>query len=196
MNAVHHAAAAAVLLAAGCGNQAASATFDGAVHGLSLQPRDAISAPATVAFTTGSAPVAAIVISDAAGLCTKVSGNFEPKSSLALLIFLADVNPSTGAIEAASGTGTFPVFVVGSGPAPRHFAVASFGANDAVCRQIAADSADALSGSVTLTGNGGGAYAGAYDLTFDSGDRVTGKFQTATCQGLTTYLGRLTHDCG
>ena len=103
---------------------------------------------------------------------------------------------ATGAIEAASGTGTFSVFVVGSGPAPRHFAVASFGANDAVCKEIAADSADALSGSVTLTANGGGAYAGTYDLTFDSGDRVTGKFQTATCQGLTTYLGRLTHDCG
>ncbi|MGZ6143806.1 MAG: hypothetical protein ACXWLM_10735 [Myxococcales bacterium] len=186
----------ATAAAVACGNTSASATFEGTVRGVAMSPKDAVSSPATVGFTSGAAPVAAIVISDAARLCATVSANLEPKSSRALLLFLADVNPSTGAIEAAAGTGRFPIFIVGSGVAPAHFAVASFAANDASCREIAADSAGAVSGSVTLTGNGGGAYEGTYDLAFDGGDHVTGAFHTATCQALATYLGSLTHGCG
>ncbi|MCA1825413.1 MAG: hypothetical protein ABR567_16545 [Myxococcales bacterium] len=196
MNAVHRAAA--ILLAgAACGNDAgAGATFEGSIHGLAMQPKDAISSPATVAFSSGSAPVAAIVIGDVPQLCAKVSANLEPRSSTLLLLFLADVNPVSGAIQPAAGTGSFPVFRIGNGAAPPHFAMASFGANDATCHAIDADSADAVTGSVTLTANGAGAYSGMYDLTFDSGDHVTGSFHTGTCQALSDYLTRFTHDCG
>ena len=179
-----------------CGSNGASATFAGTVHGVTMQPKDAISAKATVAFSSGAAPVAAIVISDLGGLCITVSANLEPKSSRALFLFLADVNSSTGAIEPAAATGVFPVFVVGSGTPPAHFSVASFGANDALCKEITAQAADAVSGSVTLTANGGGAYDGTYDLTFDSGDHVTGAFHTGACDGLTSYLGTASHGCG
>jgi hypothetical protein len=193
---VHRAAVLGLILAA-CGtDQSSGATFTGTVHGVSMVPREAVSSPATVSFSSGSAPVAAIVISDASALCSKFSANQDAKSSSVLVIFLADVNSSSGAIHAAAGTGEFPVFRIGNGVPPPHFAVASFGAKDAVCRIITADSADAVSGSVTLTANGGGAYSGTYDLTFDSGDHVTGSFHSGTCQGLVGYFARVSHDCG
>jgi hypothetical protein len=184
----------ALLLAAACGSDSATATFDGTVRGQAMQPKDAVSSPATVAFTSGSLPVAAIVIGDVPQLCGKVSANVEPKSSRLLLLFLADANTSNGAIQPAAGTGVFPVFTIGSGSPPAHFAVASFGVDDDLCRQV--DSANAISGSVTLGANAGGAYTGIYDLTFDTGDRVSGSFHTTTCQGLPEYFSRLTHGCG
>jgi hypothetical protein len=188
--------AAILMTAAACGGGGASATFTGTVHGQSMRPSDAISSPATVSFASGTVPVAAIIIADAGTLCTKLAANLEPKSSRALILFLADVNGATGTIEAPSGTGTWTIYTVGSGVPPAHFAVATFGVNDASCNQIAAQSAAAVSGSVTLTANGGGAYAGTFDLLFDSGDRVQGAFHTATCQGLATFLASPTHGCG
>jgi len=185
-----------LLLAAACGGTDASATFTGTVHGQSMMPADSISEAATVAFSSGAAPAAVIMIGDAPGLCTTLSANLEPKSSGVLLIFLIDVNTGTGSLEVPSGTGTFSVFVVGSGSPPAHFAVASFGVNDASCVQIAAQSALAVSGSIKLTANSGSSYAGTYDLLFDSGDHVTGSFQTAACQGIATFFASGTHPCG
>ena len=204
MNAVHLlrgapanlAVATALFGALACGTRTATATFQGSVHATSMQPKDAISSVATVGLASGAAPAAAIIISDAGALCSKVSANLEPASSRALILFLADVNPSTGALQAAAGTGVYPIFLLGSGVPPAHFAVATFGANDASCKAIAADSAEAISGSVTLTANGGGEYSGTYDLTFDTGDTVTGAFETVVCQGLVSYLGNLSHGCG
>ena len=188
--------AAILLAAAACGGGGASATFTGTIDGQTMRPTDAISSPATVGFTSGTAPVAAIVIADAGGLCTRLAANLEPKSSRVLVLFLADVNGATGAIQVPSGTATHLLFTVGSGAPPAHFAVASFGVNDASCRQIASQSATAVSGTVTLTGNANGAYAGTYDLVFDSGDQVRGSFHTAACQGLATFLSSNAHGCG
>lgn len=186
----------ALLLAAACGSTGATATFDGTIHGQSIQPKDAVSSPATVAFASGSLPVAVIVIGDVPQLCGKINADVEPKSSHLLLLFLADSNSSSGAIQPAGGTGVFPVFTLGSGSPPPHFSFAEFGVNDDLCRQIDADSAKSVSGSVTLSANGGGAYTGTYDITFDSGDRVTGSFHTTTCQGLPDYFARPSHGCG
>jgi hypothetical protein len=188
---------AALLLAAACGNSpGASATFTGTVRGQPLTPTASISSPATVNFTSGSAPVAAIVLSDAPGLCRLAGQDREAKSSRQLLIYLAEVNGATGSFEVPAGTATYAVFVPGSGNPPAHFAVASFSSVDASCRPIGAQSAAAVAGSVTLSGNSGGAYAGSFDLTFDSGDRVTGAFDTAVCQALATFFARSSHACG
>jgi hypothetical protein len=183
-------------LAAGCGTSASSASVVGTVHGQALTPTDAISATASVALASGTVPAAALIFSDAGALCTKVTANQEPASARALLLFLADADPVTGGITAAAGTGTWSIFIVGSGNPPAHFAVASFGVNDEACHQIAAQSAGAVAGTVTLTRNDSSSYAGSYDLTFDSGDRVTGSFDTAACRGLATFLGSKSHACG
>lgn len=188
--------AAFLTAAAACGNGSGSATFNGTVHGQSMTPKDYISSPATVSFASGTAPVAAIVISDAGAACTRLAANQEPKSSRSLVIFLSDVDRGSGVFGVPSGLATYTVFTVGSGAPPTHFAVASFGVNDASCNQIAAQSATAVAGAVALTGIADGAYAGTYDLSFDSGDRVTGAFNTAVCRALATFLANNTHGCG
>jgi hypothetical protein len=190
-------ALAVLLLAAACsGGGSSSATFNGSVHGQTLTPSQSISSPATVSLASGNAPVAAIMLSDSPSLCGKLGLNQAPQSARVLLIFLSDVNAATGAIQVPAGTATYTVFVVSSGNPSAHFAVASFGVNDSACHQIAAQSAAAISGTVTLTGNAGGTYMGTYDLSFDSGDRVTGSFDTAVCQSVASFLASNTHGCG
>ncbi len=171
-----------------CGNDGATASFVGTVRGESMSPADAISDPATVMFTSGSTAVGAIVLSDAGGLCTRASANRDSKGARVLALYLSDVDAQTGTIGPPKGAAAYPVFTVVS--------VASFAVNDLLCKKIPDKSAAAVSGSVTLTGNADGAYAGTYDLTFDSGDHVTGSFKTATCRGLAAYLAANTHLCG
>ena len=187
---------AAALAAAACGGDGATATFNGTVRGEGMVPADSISDPAAVSFSSGVVPVAAIVISDAGSLCTRLGANREPGSARTLTLFLTDVDAATGALKVPVGTGEFPIFVVGSGTPPPHFAVASFAVNDASCRPVAAKSAAAVAGSVTLTGNANGVYRGTYDLLFEGGDRVTGAFQPAPCRGLSDYLATNAHGCG
>ena len=177
-----------------CGNDGASATFLGTVRGASMFPTDFISSQATVSFASGVVPAAAIVLSDAAALCTDVSANRQPSNSRMLSIFLTDVDAG-GSLRAPKGTATYTIFA-GSGSPPPHFAVASYLVDDESCSEVTARSATAAAGTVTLTGNADGAYAGTYDLTFDSGDRVTGAFHTAICRGLAIYLSRDSHVCG
>jgi hypothetical protein len=184
-----------LLAAAACGN-GGSATFNGTVHGQAMTPRDYISSPATVRFASGTAPAAAIVISDAGTACTMLAANQQPKSSRSLAIYLSDVDQNSGVFGVPSGVGAYTVFTVGSGPPPAHFAVASFRVDDAACNPIAAQSATAVAGTVALTAIADGAYAGTYDLSFDSGDRVTGTFNTAVCRALATFLANNTHGCG
>lgn len=188
--------AVAMLAAAACGGDGASATFNGTVRGEAMTPADAVSTQAAASFASGVTPVAAIAISDAGALCARLGANREPRSARSLLIFLTEVNPATGSFQAPAGTGEFPVFVIGSGNPPPRFAVASFAVSDASCKRIAARSAAAVGGSVTLTGNADGVYTGTYDLLFEGGDRVTGSFHPAPCRGLAGYLASDSHGCG
>lgn len=51
-----------------------------------------------------------------------------------------------------------------------------------------ASSALGNSGTVTLSSVGGGSYSGTFDVTFSTGDHVTGSFDASNCAGFTTYL--------
>jgi hypothetical protein len=67
--------------------------------------------------------------------------------------------------------------------------------DDAACNDLTAQSANAVTGTVTLTANSSSSVSGSYDLTFDSGDHVTGSFHTAACQALATFLAANAHGC-
>jgi hypothetical protein len=189
------AAAALALAACGAGHQ--PATFIGTVKGQAFAPADAQSAPATVSFSVGTAAVAAIVLSDAPGLCAKLTAGTEPRNGKALIFFLTDVNQVslTGAVPDAPATYTVYDFSGGSLP-PAHLAWVSFGVNDSNCVQNSSLSASGKSGSVTLSRLSTGAYAGSFDVTLDSGDHVSGTFDTSACPGLATWLGSSSHACG
>jgi hypothetical protein len=192
---------AAVLLlgaaACGGGSSTASATFSGVVRGQPMKPADAISSPARVSLGAVSADVAAIVLSDAAGVCGKVNANTEPKNGKALIILLADFDPAAFSVTAPAGPATFNVINPNlPGITPSHLAVVTFGVNDSSCTEVPAQSAVATSGSVKVTSVANGAYSGTYTIGFETGEQVSGEFHTANCPGLANYLANTTHSCG
>jgi hypothetical protein len=186
-------AAAAVSFACGGG---VGVSVNGTVKGQSLKPADTVSAPVTVALTGGgTASLAGVVISDVSGLCAKAGSNTTPKSAHILFLGAGDVNPTSFQITAASTTGTYSIYG-GSGAPPAKVAYASFFTFDSGCTQITTQSASATSGTVTLTSVNNGSYSGNFDVTFDSGDHVTGSFSASNCANLNVYFSANTHSCG
>ena len=59
----------AIPLLAACGGGGTGATVTGTIRGDSMKPADAVSSPATVQISTGTAGVAAIVLSSSSGIC-------------------------------------------------------------------------------------------------------------------------------
>jgi hypothetical protein len=186
-----------LLCALGCGSGSVGGSFNGVVRGQPMKPADAISSPARVSLGPISADVGAVVLTDVAGVCGRVTANAEPRNGKALVLFLADFNRQTLTATAPAGPGTFDVVNPNApGIPPLHAAVVSFGINDAGCEQIAAQSAVATSGAVKITAVSGGAYSGTYTVGFETGEVVSGDFHATTCPGLATYLSTPTHSCG
>ena len=186
---------AATAIACGAGTSKPSATFEGTVRGQTMKPADAISAPAHVSLAAIGADVIAIVISDSAGTCAKVSAGSEPAGARALVLFLGDVDGFT--VTAPASTGTFNVYDPSSGGLPpARVAVATFGVNDAQCNPVAGQSAVATSGSVKITSISGAAYGGTYAIGFDTGETISGEFHTGSCPRLADFFGTVTHSCG
>ncbi|TMA28567.1 MAG: hypothetical protein E6J78_05475 [Deltaproteobacteria bacterium] len=186
-------ASAAVSLACGGG---VNASVNGTIKGQSLKPADTVSAPVTVALTGGgTASLAGVVVSDVPGLCAKAASNTTPKSAHILFLGAGDVNPTSFQITAASTAGTYSIYG-GSGAPPAKVADVSFFSYDASCTEITTQSASATSGTVTLTSVNNGSYSGNFDVTFDSGDHVTGSFSASNCANLNMYFGTTTHSCG
>jgi len=96
----------------------------------------------------------------------------------------SDTDPTTGGSSPPSGPGSYTVVTNPLGIAK--LAVAAYFAVDTNC-QLSSTSAG-NSGTVTLSSVGEGGYSGTFDVTFNSGDRVTGSFKASNCTALTTYL--------
>ena len=129
----------------------------------------------------------------ASGICATMNGGHEPKSLQYLGFTLVDQN---GSLRTPLGPGTYTVQ-----RGATRFAAASYIVTDASCKYVPADTATASSGTVTLTGvSGRGAawsYEGTFDLTFDRGDHVIGRFNSASCLALVlgAVLGNGTLTC-
>jgi len=171
---------ASVLLAAlscgGGGPTVGSATSTGSIRGQSLAPRDATAG--TVAFSANGVAgrVALIAITSAPGICSMLAGGKEPRSTQYLVLAAFRLQPDYSPVPPPS-PGTYPV-----GALTIENAVARFAATDANC-QLVGLGTGATDGSITFT-SVGNRYAGSYDLTFESGDRVTGTFDAPVCGGV------------
>lgn len=186
-------------LACGGGSSSGSATFSGNVRGQSFKPAEAISQQVTISSSGSPTTVDAIVITNNGGLCQKLTGNQEPKNSQYLILFLGDVNQTSGAITAPATTGTFTVYTGAGGTAPpAHIALVLYSATDAACKDTTSTSG--VSGTVTLTGIDNGSYAGSFDVTVQSQDaagaavgapeHVTGSFGAKSCSGLSSLASQ------
>jgi hypothetical protein len=151
---------------ANCGGSVASAPGDGSstMSSVGGQPFVAVDQIGQT-FTAGHIASAGVVISNTAGLCGIAMRQGNPPN-VATLAFAVEQK------SAAVGPGTYPVYPVGT-------AVASFEVMDASCHIVTL--LQATDGNVTLTTLNAEQIEGSYDLTLESGDRLTGVFSAPVC---------------
>ncbi|MGZ6124713.1 MAG: hypothetical protein ACXWLR_07120 [Myxococcales bacterium] len=168
----------AVLIGLSCGGAggpaSGSATFSGSIAGQPFAPHDATAG--ALSFSANGVPghAAVIGITSATGFCPLLAASKEPKSTQYLVLTAFRVQPDYSAVPPPS-PGTYTL-----GNQAIENAVAIFAATDATCQLVAAS--EAVSGAITFT-SVGSRYAGSYDLTFGSGDHVTGTFDAPVCAG-------------
>jgi len=166
-------ALAALSCGGGTGAPTGTATFTGSIHATAFVPRDAISA--NVTSPAGRAGV--IVLTNATGLCSQLSGGKGPKNTQFLILTALQQQPDhTTAPPGAPGKYDL------LNPDKSAFAV--FLAVDDTC-QDRGPSADAFgtAGAVTFT-SVGDHYAGSFDLTLNGTDHGAGAFDAPACPAL------------
>lgn len=203
------AASIAALGAAACGSDNPKATVTGTVGGVKVTAGDAVSATLTL---DASVSVAAVAITNFADSCTKFTANQEPKNGQLLLMAVGDFDAANGKVTPAAAAGTFSVwaggkcstttatscYINGDCPSgetcaftalpPAKVAVVTYGASDATCKAIAAQSGRGASGTVTITKIEAGAITGTFDVSLSTGDRLTGTFGTSSCPGFAGFF--------
>ncbi len=175
-----------LLLLLGCGSN--PFTVNGSIRGNSLKSGDAVSATGSVAL--GGSPINAgvVVLSNTSGLCGLAVAGKEPKNSQFLILVVSDRNTNT----APTGAGSYVIY--SSGAQPTKLAIAQYFQTDASCHEI--QSTLATSGTITLTSVSNGNLSGTFDLTFDTGDHVSGSFSAANCSALIFVLANPNPTCG
>jgi hypothetical protein len=145
---------------------------------------DTISASITTSDGTGGSLASArIVIASTANLCADAGASppIDRKSQRAITLDLRDVNGSMYSAPTAAGTYTiYP----DTGSEPPKSASLSVSGLDATCQPLDADTAQAQSGTVTLTSVAGGVYAGSFNVVLNTGGTITGSFAPEACTAL------------
>ena len=195
-------------LAGACGgsnNTSGSATFTGTVKGQSFTPKEAQSTTGTVTLSATTQPVqaASIVITDQAGLCANVGANKEKAGSHYLVILLAQITQISPTVVTVAATtpGDYAIFSTVGTPSAANFSVVFGQTTDASCKDVAANDALGVSGTVHLTSASNGVYAGSYDVMLaaidattgspvsgGTNEHVTGTFNTSSCAGLAPFI--------
>ncbi len=173
----------AVSILVACGGGSGSGSVNGTIRGASMRVADAISGNYfnPIGLYTGYGVIA---LSTSGGLCGTWGAGKQPKSSQFLLFEVFDINLTTSQNTAPSGPGSYTV-LANPGVIARP-AYVTYLALDANCHLSSAIGGS--SGTLTLSSVGNGGYSGTFDVTFNSGDRVTGSFNASNCAGLATLL--------
>jgi hypothetical protein len=173
----------ALVACGGGGSGPAGGTFKGSIGGQTFDVKDAMSAVVQGTTTTSQTfRYGVVVLSRAPSICSEFTARKEPQANQYLLLEVADLSSSVA--DVPKGPGTYPIVVAPGQPTA---AIAVYFATDATCTPIANTSSSATSGSVTLT-NVGSTYSGSFDLTFATGDSVTGTFTAPGCAGLESLI--------
>ena len=211
----------------GGGSSGGTATFTGTVRGNSFKTGDAVSATNVLIATQGSladctsnadctttgetciagscgarsGTVAAIVLTSATGLCSKVSASQEPKSTQYFVLALGEVDYNTRTVTPPSGA--FSYAVTYTGLPPTRFAKILFQGTDASCKAVSAQGVGGVNGTVQLTRADANGYTGTFDLNLQqtdasghvtgTADHVTGTFNTTNCAGLAGLVATNRH---
>ena len=162
----------------GSGSSGGSGSVDGTVRGQPVAIVEAASA--AVSSTTGSASEAMILMSSTTGLCVAPSAVVNHPGEKVVMIILSDSNGTMTNAPTAPGT-----YTVGTASlTPAKAAVFEVNVLNATCGNDSSLGSVATAGTVTLTSVDGGAFAGTYDVTLDTGEHVTGSFDPDACSTL------------
>jgi hypothetical protein len=146
-------------LLAAC-SSSSSSSIDGTIRGVEFASTDAI--------VLGSGAQVEIVLAGG-NSCVPPAQQVQHPGETALLLILQD--------PARVTPGSYPVVTSSSDRA----AEVEGNILDAMCINNADNDAVASLGTVTLTNVDGSEYDGSFDVTFDSGDHVTGSFSATQC---------------
>jgi hypothetical protein len=137
-----------------------------------------INQPTTIG--TATATVVGAVFTNVADACGVVQGMHNPPNVTTLTL--------GGLFAGTPATGTYPIGVSGAGS----YAVATYSSTNGNCVKSYGESA--TSGTVTLTNITATEIDGSFDVTFSSGDHLTGSFSAPVCSVPTSDGG--TAACG
>jgi hypothetical protein len=158
-----------VVLAA-CSSSSSPGSVSGPIKGKTFVVNDA--------FAIADAVGVEIVLDSATDDCVPPAQQVQHPNETALLILLSDYDPATQRATAPSAPGSY---AISSGGMLAHNAVVEANIVDAACMNDASNDAVASTGAVQLTSVSGGTFKGTFDVLMDSGDHVTGAFDTPTC---------------
>lgn len=179
------------MLCAACGGGTASSnTVRGTVSGYSLNARDGVS---QVVRNGPSVSFAMVLMTSIANACPVFSAGHMLRNDETVLLRLAtrEQYQSGAKTLPPSLLGEYPIVSEVATPASGKFAILDFLVIDAAC--TASETLESNGGKVTLTRVDATGYTGTFDVTFTSGDHVTGSFDTTDCQALTP--GSTPHTC-
>ena len=182
---------AAFVLCAGCGaGTVAPNAVNGSVSGYSLHARDGVS---EVVQNAPSVSFAMVLVTSVSNACPLFSAGHMLRNDQTLLLRLAtrtrnETGPKT---SPPAMVGEYPVVREVATPSSGNFAVLDFVLVDETC--VASQTLESDAGKVTLTRIDAKGYTGTFDVTFTSGDHVTGRFDTTDCPALTP--GSTPHTC-
>jgi hypothetical protein len=156
----------------GCGGSSPG-KIEGKLDGAAITVRDALSDT----LTDGSS--AHITLTETADVCGAFAAGKQPANMKALALELRHLD-AQGHWAAPLTTGSYPLIVSDDMEKPNsNVALAYYGTTDGKCQLSKV--LQAKSGSVTIDHIEKGTYAGTFDVTFDNGERVTGRFDAPQC---------------
>jgi hypothetical protein len=159
-----------------CSSSGSSASVDGTVRGSPI----ITSTIASTIVTSSDSSEAFIVLSSTAS-CAEPSAIVQHPGEQTVLLILTDNVADTS--QAPTGPGVYSIAANAAKAAQVEVNVL-----DATCGNDADLGAVATDGTVTLTSVNGGAFAGTFEVTLETGERITGSFDSDSCSTLADEL--------
>lgn len=168
----------------------------GQVPGGGFMTADTISATITTSDGAGGSSASArIVIASTANLCSDAGASppIDRKNQRTITLDLRDVS---GAMTSApTAAGTYTIYPDTGSEPPKSASLLVVGL-DATCQPLDADTAQAQSGTVTLTSVAGGVYSGSFNVVLNTGGSISGSFDPEACTALqTAAASTVEHAC-
>jgi hypothetical protein len=165
-----------ILTALACGGTpgaGGTATVVGTVGGMEVPATDAIAIVGPLVDTFGgfTQPGVAVVISNKSDLCSVVESNANPPNSAELILIVG----TPGAVA----PGTYPTLTTAPPSETTNNALVTYEVADAACHVKMPHGS--RSGTVVLSTVSSTTVAGSFDVTLDSGDKLSGTFRAPVC---------------